>query len=347
MFMKFIILIAFLSISSFSFSQPDKDSVRLSKIDNSSFNEYYPIHEKPSFSYLSNMNSYENILFDAKPLVYYSIYNDMRKKMENTIYKPSYAAYLAFQPHFRMYQEKSKPVKTPSYKLLLGFQSLVKTKSDNFFAYAIESGHYSNGQSGCAFDEELIDGTAACQDSYSKINDQSDLAFLLNRKTGNFSTNLTKLSISYRFNRFKHNNNKPFNAIEFSASWINYHNKMFGLIDKGGFSDSEIKIYGRNRLGAGVLIMYDFLDKVRYTIAVNTEYIHNAHPFIDPWRTEATFSIYPWDRDIGFFVSGIIGHDNYNIRFIDRGKQFNVGLTWDWFAPFEIKRAQQLMKIKE
>jgi len=107
------------------------------------FTDYYPIATKPTFSYQSNMNAKESILFDAKPIVYYSIYNNMRKNMQESNDVRSNAIYITFQPHIRMYAENSKPIKTPSYRILLGWQQLYKTKNNNFFAWAIETGHYS------------------------------------------------------------------------------------------------------------------------------------------------------------------------------------------------------------
>jgi hypothetical protein len=125
----------------------------------------------------------------------------MQKKIQGGEDKKlSMAYYLNFQPHIRMYNDNSKPVKTPSYKILLGTQFLYKTERGNFFALALESGHYSNGQSGCSFYSELNDGTEACDDVYRLITPQTDLSAILNRSSGNFSTNLTRVSLNYRFN---------------------------------------------------------------------------------------------------------------------------------------------------
>lgn len=324
------------------FSQSKKDTLK-SKIYNSGFKEYYPIHTKPSISYLSSIYDSEDILFDAKPTAYYSIYNNMRYRMENTMYKPSHALYITFQPHLRMYNENSKPVKTPSYKVLLGGQLLVKTDGDDFFAIALESGHFSNGQSGCAFAEAFVDGSPECEQIHSTITNLSNLSELLNRTNGNFSTNLTNVLLSYRLNYFD-SNSIPFKAFEFSGYWTWYHNNLLGLIDIGGYTPFDIGIYGRHRFGLGVEFIHNFLNKFRYTASVKSELIDGAHPFVEPWRFEINFTVYPFNRDLGIYATYISGHDNYNFRFVDSGNQISLGITWDWFAPFEIMRAEKINK---
>jgi hypothetical protein len=314
--------------------------------DNNAFNDYYPIAVKPSFSYQSNMNSQESILFDAKPTVYYSIYNNMRKKMQESVSKPSDAIYLTFQPHIRMYAENSKPVKTPSYRILFGWQRMVKTKSNNFFAWAVETGHYSNGQSGCAFLSGVADESIECTDFHATITDESNLSSLLNRTNGNFSTNTSKLSLNFRFNNLNQFD-KPYKVHSFTASWELYHNKFIGLFDFGGYSDFDIAIYGHNRFNLGYEFIHVWKPKLRYSLEQKFEIIQGAHPFVEPLRSETTFTLYPFDRDIGIFASYIYGHDNYNYRFVDSGNQIAIGISWDWFTPFQIKRAEIIRKQEE
>jgi hypothetical protein len=113
---------------------------------------------------------------------------------------------------------------------------------------------------------------------------------------------------------------------------------MFGLVDFGGYTDFDIEIYGKNRFG----LEYEFIHtptekiKFRYSLGQKFELIQGAHNHVNPLRSESSIIAYPWDRDIGFFVSYIYGHDNYNYRFVDSGHQINFGVTWDWFTPFEI-----------
>jgi hypothetical protein len=314
--------------------------------NNNAFNDYYPIAVKPSFSYLSSMNSRESILFDAKPTVYYSIYNNMRKKMQESNDIRSNAVYITFQPHIRMYAENSKPVKTPSYRILLGWQQLYKTKNNNFFAWAFETGHYSNGQSGCAFLSGVEDESMACNDFHATITDDTNLSDLLNRTNGNFSTNTTKLSLNFRFNNLN-DSDKPYKVHSFTASWELYHNKFIGLFDFGGYSDFDIDIYGRNRFGLGYEFIHAWKPNLRYSFEQKFEVIQGSHPFVEPFRSETIFTLYPFDRDIGIFASYIYGHDNYNYRFVDSGNQIAIGVSWDWFTPFQIKRAEKIRERSE
>ncbi len=259
--------------------------------------------------------------------------------MQEGTKRRSDAIYITFQPHIRMYAENSKPVKTPSYRILLGWQQLYKTKNNNFFAWAFETGHYSNGQSGCAFLAGEDDETMPCTDFHATITDDSNLSELLNRKNGNFSTNTTKLSVNFRFNNLN-KFDKPYKVHSFTASWELYHNKFIGLLDFGGYTDFDINIYGRNRFGLGYEYIHVWKPKLRYSIEQKIELIQGAHPFVEPLRSETTFTLYPFDRDIGIFASYIYGHDNYNYRFVDSGNQISIGVSWDWFTPFQIKRAE-------
>lgn len=314
------------------------------KDDNNSFNDYYPIAERPAFSYLSNMSSKESILFDAKPVVYYSIINNILENLQDDVGKAGNAFYVTFQPHIRMYAENSKPVKTPSYRILFGWQHIIKTKSNNFFTTAIETGHYSNGQSGCAFLSGEEDETMPCSDFHATITDETNLSDLLNRSNGNFSTNTTKLSVNFRFNNLN-KNDKPYKVHSFTASWELYHNRFIGLLDFGGYSDFDISIYGKNRFGVGYEYEHQWKPKVRYAIEQKFELIQGAHPFVEPLRSETTFTVYPFNRDIGVFMSYIYGHDNYNYRFVDSGNQFAIGVSWDWFKPFKFKKNKPQEKL--
>ena len=346
-----LLLVSFL----FIFENKAQDSTEVKTGDNekkldksfSGFREYYPISIKPNFSYLSSYSEYEaDILFDAKPVVYYSIVNKMRQNIQHFNNKPSDAIYISFQPHIRMYSENSLPVKTPSYKILFGWQRLYKTSKDNFFSFLIESGHYSNGQSGCAFNSSLDDETTACTDFYATINSSTNLSALLNRANGNYSTNFTKLAINFRFNNL-HLSNKPYKVHSIGASWEIYHNNMFWLINKGGFSSEDIEIYGRNRFGFQYEFIHTYTTLFRWSASLNLEIIQGAHEWVEPLRTEFTFTFYPFARDIGIFASYIYGHDNYNYRFIDSGNQISIGFAWDWFSPFEIKRAETIRSTNE
>lgn len=308
------------------------------------YKEYYPIHTKPSIGYMSSMNSTEGIVFDAKPFVYYSFWNNMRSRITDSLYKPGNTIYFLFQPHLRMYDEKSLPVKMPTYRAALGWQILKERRSNNdFYVLGFESGHYSNGQSGCAFATGITDETSACNNVLASITPQSNLSLLLNRDNGNFSTNWSKVSFNYRINKTKEGG-KPRIAHSISAAYELYHNKLLGLFNIGGYSDFDIKIYGRHRFNIGYEFIHTYSAKTRYSFEVKGEYISNPHNFIKRFRGEALVVWYPGNLDFGIYATYVSGHDNYNYRFVDSGNQISFGFIWDLFAPISREHAKVLKK---
>jgi len=191
------------------------------------FKDYYPIGVRPELSVGVGNNPYEQILIEAKPTVYYGFYNDLRQALNNDTITNGDAIYMTFQPEIRIYDEESKPVKTPSYKILFGWQKIFKTNADNFFTAGIESGHYSNGQSRSSFSDQLEDASPESVALYDTFTDDTDLAALLNRRTGNFSTNLTRVSLNYRLNTFD-DLNVPERIHSITATYQLYHNKFLG-----------------------------------------------------------------------------------------------------------------------
>ncbi len=320
--------------------------------DKNAFKEYYPIHIKPSIGYASNMTSLEDILFEARPVVNYSIHNNMMRVMQKYKHRPSNAVYFSFQPHLRMYSENSFPVKMPSYKILLGWQKLYKTRNHDFFAWAIESGHYSNGQSGCPFLVGEDAGSEVCEEFLRSVGPNADLSALLNRRNANFSTNTTKITLNFRFNNlYPKKERKPELSIPYKVhsvivGWELFHNNLLGLIDIGGYTDFDINIYGRNRFTIGYEFIHTYKGRFRYAFKQEFVLIEHAHNHVERLRSVTSFMLYPFKkaRDIGFFVKYIYGHDNYNYRLVDSGNQFSAGINWDWFAPFEIRRAKKINK---
>ncbi len=303
--------------------------------DFSAFKDYYPIAQRPYLSGGFGNNEYEQILFDAKPVVYYGVYNDIRKSLTRDSIVRGDAFYLTLQPQLRMYQGNSKPVKTPSYKALLGWQSILRTNNNNFLTMAIETGHYSNGQTGAAFSTEFEDESEEGQAVYETITDDTDLSAILNRKSGNFSTNLSRLSLNYRVNRFDAENN-PKRIHSYTFTYQLYHNNFMGLFDFGGYNPKDIAIYGRHQFELG----YEFTGyckSMRYTVGQEVFLHLGSHPSTDPYRSKTYGVLYPWDTDLGFFTAFSFGFDDYNYRFVDSFPRLSIGVTWDWFTPFVVK----------
>lgn len=320
------IVIIFLCIGFFSYGQSNSGR---------GFKDYYPISVRPDASVGIGNNKYEQILLEASPVVYYGFYNDLREALNKDTITSGDAIYLSVQPQFRIYDEESKPVKTPSYKVLIGWQRIIKTNQNNFLTAAIESGHYSNGQSGSAFSTQFEDNSEESTALYEELTDETDLAAILNRSSGNFSTNLTRLSFNYRINTFN-KFNVPQQIHSITATYQLYHNKFMGFADFGGYNPEDIDIYGRHQIEFG----YEFtshLNNMRYTLSQQFNYMFGSHPSSVPYRSVTKAILYPVGNDLGFFTRFSFGRDDYNYRFLDNFPRLSLGITWDWFTPFVIK----------
>lgn len=314
------------------------------------FRAVYPIGNPPNIGYKTNMESnHEHIIFEANPILRMKIYNNILSKLMNGDPTAS-TLYIIFKPQFRMYDDPSLPVKTPSYQAAIGFQKIFRLAppsvyQEHFIAFSIESGHYSNGQQNCAFDPNSIDGSAACDSVYRLINNNTNLSEILNRESGNFSTNFTEFIFNYRFIR-KMEETIPTSGFSFKGGINIFHNRLLFVADIGGYTKEDIAIYGQYRFLFGAEYFSTFpenwgikkrLSIDRLALSFNAEYISAAHPSVQSFRAELTGSLY-FKNNVGVFVSGIIGHDHYNYRFVDSGTQLFTGVTFDIFPPMEIKR---------
>jgi len=299
-------------------------------------NNVFPIGDNHNISWKSSMVKSESIIFEANPIITYSIYNNIYKKLKSDR-DTAIAFYFLYRPQLRMYTDRSLPVKMPSYKILTGFQCVLRDRlfnEDNLFAFAVESGHYSNGQGGCAFSTLYRDGTRESDSIIAAITPETNLSEILNRVDGEFSTNLSEFAVNYRFNSdFRYNIANRTISVKYKFTL--YHMYLLGFIPMGGYAKNLIPIYGRVRHTAGIEYI-----KVRgnnkISIAENVEYISGAHPFVNPIRIETIFSYY-YRGEAGVFISHVYGHDNYNSRFVDSGHQVSIGFTWSIFPPFATK----------
>ncbi len=306
------------------------------------FNQVYPISDNPNISWKSNLVKSETILFEANPSVKFSFYNDIYQKLfGDKSFGQGY--YASFTPELRMYNENSVPVKMPSYRILLGFQHVYKLNGHDLFSYALESGHYSNGQNGCTFNSQYADSSPQSDSVIAAINSKTNLSDWLNRTNGEFSTDLTTMIFNYRFNGLI-DHTVPQRVHSLKTGFTYYHDRFLGILPFGGYADNLISIYGHWRLMAA----YEYTravgksnnelvnNKNRITLSENIEYIPDAHPFVNPIRSVSTASFF-FRNNFGFFASYIYGHDDYNIRFVDAGSQVSFGVCWSVFPLFKIK----------
>ncbi len=340
---KIVIALIFLCFSINIFAQSDYNK----------YARFYPIGDDPNLRYISSYTKQEKILVEVNPWVRYSLFNNFLRGM-GMERKHTQAWYLSFDPTLRLYNENSFPVKTPTYRFFIGTQQFLqidKLSHDNKKTYAgflFESGHYSNGQNGFSFNSGFEDGATQTDSLYSLINNSTILSDILNRKSGNFSTNLSKVVLNFRTYRLD-KNNEPLMMHSFNLGFELYHKNFIGIVNFGGYSPYDIKIIGRYRYHVGYeyIKVYRNGDGARISIKENLEIIQGAHPSINPVRNELTFTTYPFIKfkhitfrptDIGVFISYIYGHDNYNYRLVDSGNQISVGISVNQFPPFAMKK---------
>ena len=73
----------------------------------------------------------------------------------------------------------------------------------------------------------------------------------------------------------------------------------------------------------------------RCLLELTSEYITNPHTSVQRMRVELTANIY-LENNLGFFISGVYGHDNYNYRFVDSGFQMYGGINFDIFPRIQL-----------
>jgi hypothetical protein len=325
--MKKIILMLMLAYANCSFAQ---------------YHAYYPIGEDADVNYkFRRYHHSEKILFEANPMVRYSFFNSIHKNLTNGENKAT-AYYLAFRPQLRMYNDNSKPVRMPSYKIMLiATQQMWRIKDKNFLTVAFESGHYSNGQDRSSFSELYKDESEQGDSIYTTITDDTNLSDLLNRSSGNYSTNLSELIVNYRINVLD-TNCIPKTTHSFKVGAVVYHDRLLGLIDIGGYSGNDIKLYGYWRVQAGYSFTTTLRNSRRLSASADLEIITGAHPHVNPLRHVVKLTYFPFLEvpQFGFYADYITGHDNYNFRFVDSGDQFSLGILWHPFGVFSIQRGE-------
>ena len=297
------------------------------------FNGYLPIRESPELNYSSPMIDREPLIFEAEPILYFNLYNSY--PFYDTLFdaKKAEAFYLYFNSHFRMFQGRSKPVRMPSYKFFVGWQHSFDLGKGSF-SLALETGHYSNGQAGCAWADTAVDGTLSCRRLAQNLGDNENLAKRLNRVNGNFSTNLSKIRLQYVEPKLREEQRF---IQRFDLDYTYNHEALFLVFEYEGSADNDNRVIGRHNIQAAYEYIRYTDQNFRYSIRQSAKRIFRAHNSIEPWRFQTTLSIFPKEWITAFFVSYIYGHDNYNIRIVDSGHQFSVGIRWDLFQLEEFR----------
>ncbi len=194
----------------------------------------------------------------------------------------------------RMYQEKSAPVRTPSYMPQVTVYYKLKSKTEaNSLSLFGKIAHHSNGQDG----EYLLENGE------------------VNLKTGDFSTNYFEVGI------IKTSFNKRFNAVQFFGTSIEIHPESLTNTSMIG----SYGLYRWNSIFSIFKLPYDKQSKQKKRAKISlkgrtTWMFGNLYDWnffsLDRLNLSFTFYYHPkFLEDIGVFVNVYHGMDYYNIYF--------------------------------
>jgi len=213
-------------------------------------------------------------------------------------------------------------------------------KRNMLYNIALETAHYSNGQSLCAWDSRLNDGSKACSQIFRSITDDDNLSEMLNRNSGNFSSNLTKVSVSYIIPPIsKGLLERRTIGHRFGIGFQHNHVAAAYLINVDG-GENDIQFIGDQVYTVIIESFFAPIKKVDFSIKNEFEYVNNAHPSVNPWRYRLSLNTFPYDWRTAFFIAYTSGHDNYNYRIVDSRNQFSLGIRWDLLDRGELKNNQ-------
>lgn len=300
------------------------------------FAQFQSISETPSIAFAPILSEKRDafLLFEAHAPLSIPISYPFRQLSLNSDANPFlgnifYAA-LNYDPTIRMYSYESNPVVMPNYKVFVSFGWAYGKENGIKIGVQIDNGHYSNGQEGCTFMENEVDGSDACREYISNINfDTLDFSKSINRINGDYSSNFTRIrgKLTYPSDKY--------NSVQLLIDYTKLIDKIFFAIPIGGFSKR-----GRD---------YYPINQYEIEIGYEKSYMHyDGKENFNSWRNAlalrfmdskinkldgANFkfmSQYKWYNGYGLFFLGEYGTDQYNLRFVDQILRVGVGMTMQY-----------------
>lgn len=281
---------------------------QVTQSDSASFERTFSMFREPSYiTAMGGIGNIESLVFEADVIPYFMLSLNKNNR---------WGIELSPRILLRMYNEKSYPVRTPSFMPRATFfyrVSSIRNKSQDVFTY-ISWCHHSNGQDGEFYNPDSI---------------------TINLKSGSFSTNLIEggLFLSHPDRRF------PKVAINYLKISANYHYQPA----------KELRgIYGRWRFLADFQSSINLSKALRiFGRSANNSASHNA--FISQsirvgWIGGDIKDFKPVDdrrlifrytisykpsflNDVTLFAQYYYGEDYYNINFSRTLKVFRIGLS--------------------
>ena len=277
--MKYLIYILTLLTLQFVFSQKETDTIP-------ELNLYKIALVNQTDSYITfptDIGNIESLMFEANVNPSFIV----RERKDSKL-----MAVLTPQIIIRMYNEKSYPVRTPSYIPQIAFYYAAnKTDILNYLVLFGKIAHHSNGQDGSFYNED------------SSINFQS----------GNFATNF------FEFGFLKTSYSHRLKAIKTIKSSIEIHPKSWMLKElKGQYSG----LRWHNAFTSFKLPLKDtHIDRANFSVkaeaTIMLDNFNNKDVFdLDRFNASLTFYYHPkFLKDIGLFIQFYHGMDYYNIYF--------------------------------
>jgi hypothetical protein len=245
----------------------------------------------------------------------------------------------SFDPmvRLRMLQQFSEPVRTPSYMPKLTFQEFfyrargTSSPSVDLIAAQFTIGHHSNGQDGCTFLDQQVQGDACLPQRL----DRDAATAPVNTRDGSFSTNYMTVGARFRRTLLDANNTARLDWTLGADLEVN-PTRFFG---DGGLAAELSYLYGPTRFSviAGAAKRAGRVCS-RLEVLGTAKYIPGA-PSIVPKiattiRGACVFSESGgWGVVLGYFR----GQDYYNLNFLQDISTFRIGLTYeqDGFLRFK------------
>jgi hypothetical protein len=244
----------------------------------------------------TDIGNIEPLLFEANVVPNFMIRTNKKSRLL-TVLTP--------QIILRMYNEYSKPVKTPSYMPQLTMYYLIGNREqEELLTIFGRLAHHSNGQKDPLI---LADGS-------------------INLESGDFATNYFEFGgIITAFSKSTH-------AVKFLKSAIEYHpeNSVHRLLG-GKFS----RLRWNNEFSAFKLPMAANIDKAKMSLDVKTTWLFGdmagtSAITLDRLQASVTYSYFPtFLEEIGFFVQLYQGKDFYNVYFNENRTMIRFGLMTD------------------
>ena len=241
----------------------------------------------------------------------------------------------------RMFNERSAPVRTPSYMPRGNFQMIWARNLENSMAMArgersaawtnfrassvatvslyethVVVGHHSNGQDGCLYTNEVPSGDDC-------VEAPGGGARTINTKDGSFSTNYVRVGTNYRRNYL---DEAGWSGLEWGVRFdVEYHPRRW-------VDPRIVDLYGRLREKVGFATAsrgWRWCGR-RAEISGSLEFIHGAPDDVSPVAKTAQLDCFPWDNGgWGFFVRYYHGQDYYNIGFLRNISRVHAGATFN------------------